>query len=109
MDEIRTPGAPLPDDYHDDDAALIAAYALGIADGDYVYVDANNDGVWTSGSESAIGSGVGVELLDASNNIITSTTTNSSGVYGFTPAIAALDAMDKASSSAIRPSTSRSR
>ena len=34
MDDVRTPGAPLPDDNQDDDAASMAAYALGIADGD---------------------------------------------------------------------------
>lgn len=33
MDDVRRPGAQVPDDNQPDDAALIAAYALGIADG----------------------------------------------------------------------------
>ncbi|MBE2286008.1 MAG: putative Ig domain-containing protein, partial [Prosthecobacter sp.] len=57
----------------------------GILLGNQLFIDANNDGAFSNGTETGIGSGVTVELLDGSvNTVIASTTTNSSGVYGFT-------------------------
>ena len=49
--------------------------------GDFVWLDANQDGIQDSG-ELGIG-GVSVELYDSSDNLITTTTTLGNGSYGF--------------------------
>jgi len=50
-----------------------------------LFIEANNDGVYSSGTENGAGSGITVELLaGTADTVITSTTTNSSGMYGFT-------------------------
>lgn len=57
----------------------------GIQLGNQLFIDANNDGAYNSGSESGVGAGVVVELLDGVvDTVITSTTTNSVGAYSFT-------------------------
>ncbi|MCB1210094.1 MAG: hypothetical protein KDK97_12235, partial [Verrucomicrobiales bacterium] len=53
----------------------------GIHLGDLVFADDNNNGAREAGEPGI--SGVKVELLDDSNNVITSTTTNGSGNYSF--------------------------
>ena len=63
------------------DAGLVANQTTG-AIGDFVFNDANHNGIQDAG-ESGI-SGVTVKLLNASNSsVLTSTTTNSSGHYLF--------------------------
>lgn len=52
----------------------------GITIGNQVWVDANNNGVFDKDTESGI-SGLTVELLDAEDTVIATTTTNGSGVY----------------------------
>ena len=78
---------PVNDGDTNPDTNLTIDFALfsGIQLGNQLFIDANNDGVFSSGTETGVGSGVTVELLDGTvNTVITSTTTNSSGVYGFT-------------------------
>ncbi len=50
--------------------------------GDYVFVDANKDGI-QNGGDSPL-PGVAVVLLNSSNTVIASTTTSISGLYSFT-------------------------
>ncbi len=49
--------------------------------GDKVWLDANKDGIQDAG-ENGIAN-VTVKLYDASNNLVSTTTTNASGIYGF--------------------------
>ena len=77
---------PVNDGDANPDTELSVDFGLftGIQVGNQLFIDVNNDGVYTSGSESGVGAGVAVELLDGTvDTVIASTTTNSSGVYGF--------------------------
>ena len=78
---------PVNDGDTNPDTNLTIDFGLfsGIQLGNQLFIDANNDGVFNSASESGVGSGVTVQLLDGvANTVITSTTTNNAGVYGFT-------------------------
>ena len=59
------------------DAGLVGTSSLG----DRAFLDANNNGVQDDGEPGL--SGVGVSLLDASGNVIGTTTTNEQGLYRF--------------------------
>ncbi|MEQ1750828.1 MAG: putative Ig domain-containing protein, partial [Prosthecobacter sp.] len=54
----------------------------GITIGNQVWADANSDGTFQSGTESGIDA-LTVQLLDSSNTVLQTTTTNSAGVYSF--------------------------
>ena len=77
---------PVNDGDTNPDTELSVDFGLftGIQLGNQLFIESNNDGVYASGSESGVGAGVVVELLDGTvDTVIASTTTNSSGVYGF--------------------------
>ena len=67
----------------ENNASLYAGFAVsGASLGDLVFLDANKDGIQQP-TESGIANVV-VALLDATNTLINSTTTNASGIYSFT-------------------------
>ncbi|MBK8092606.1 MAG: putative Ig domain-containing protein [Verrucomicrobiaceae bacterium] len=76
---------PTNDGDTDPDTELSVDFGLftGIQLGDQLFHDANNDGIFTSSSESTLGPGVKVELLNSAGTLITDTLTNSSGIYSF--------------------------
>ena len=51
--------------------------------GDQLWFDTNNNGIFDTGTESNVGSGVTVQLLDSSNAVIATTTTDTNGMYLF--------------------------
>ncbi|EFO79830.1 conserved repeat domain protein [Oscillochloris trichoides DG-6] len=59
------------------DFGLIGGSALG----NLVWFDTDNDGTQNNGELGV--AGITVELLDASNNVLKTTTTNADGIYGF--------------------------
>ncbi|NOZ49374.1 MAG: hypothetical protein GXP37_04900, partial [Chloroflexi bacterium] len=67
-------GASAEPSYHDPTASV----------GNFVWFDANENGIQDSG-ETGI-PGVEVKIFDASNNLVATTTTDSSGQYGFSVA-----------------------
>ncbi len=60
--------------------AIVEIFA---AIGDYVWLDVNGDGIQSGGSETGI-PGVVVTLYDAATNVLSTTTTDSTGYYSFT-------------------------
>ena len=56
---------------------------LKIVVGDQLWYDTNNNGVFDTGTEFNVGSGVTVQLLDSTNTVIASTTTDTNGMYLF--------------------------
>lgn len=65
-----------------DDSVDAGLYILPAAIGDYVWLDADQDGIQDT-DEHGI-SGVTVGLYDSSNNLVVTTTTNATGGYSFT-------------------------
>ncbi|MCX6855840.1 MAG: putative Ig domain-containing protein, partial [Verrucomicrobia bacterium] len=67
------------------DTELTVDFGLwsGFSVGNLVWNDLNNDGLYQSASESGIGS-VSVQLLNSGGTVVQTTTTNASGLYGFT-------------------------
>ena len=51
--------------------------------GDQLWYDTNNNGSFDTGTESNVGSGVTVQLLDSTNAVIATTITNANGLYLF--------------------------
>jgi hypothetical protein len=67
------------------DTELTVDFGLwsGFSVGNLVWNDINNDGLYQSASEIGIGS-VSVQLLNSGGSVVQTTTTNASGLYGFT-------------------------
>lgn len=65
-----------------DDPTIDAGYRPVVSVGDYVWIDADKDGIQDDG-ESPV-PGVTVRLLDAEGNEVATTTTDASGYYVFT-------------------------
>ena len=66
----------------ENNVTLDAGYCLPMAElGDYVFVDANKNGIQDAGDSPL--AGVVVTLLDANNSPITSVTTTATGLYSF--------------------------
>jgi hypothetical protein len=76
---------PTNDGDSDPDTDLSVDFAVfsGVQLGDLLFHDANNDGIFSSGTETGVGAGVAVELLNNAGAVIGNTVTGSSGQYSF--------------------------
>ncbi|MCX6853564.1 MAG: PA14 domain-containing protein, partial [Verrucomicrobia bacterium] len=83
--DLATGSESITDGDTNPDTELSIDFGLwsGISIGNLVWSVVNSDGVFQCGCEPGI-SGVTVELLDSSNNVLRTTTTNSTGIYNFT-------------------------
>ncbi|TDU70794.1 putative Ig domain-containing protein [Prosthecobacter fusiformis] len=75
------------DDNANTDLSVDFGLFSGFTIGNQVWADLNNNGVFDSGTESGI-SGVTVQLLNAADTVVATTTTNGSGVYSLTSDVA---------------------